>query len=148
MQRRSSKDSRRGFSLPEVLMALAVMALAVGVFGAAFPSATQAIARSKHIDMASDACQKQLDFYRQVGETSIELNHLPANTSQATVAFTPNAELPGATGSVVFRRVDTNYVETTTDTGRLRVDATVTWSGVGSDRGTVKLYTFIVEHAR
>jgi prepilin-type N-terminal cleavage/methylation domain-containing protein len=140
---------RRGFSLPETIMALVVMALAVGVFGAAFPSAGQAIARSKHIDMASDACQKQLDYYRQIGETSIELTYLPANTSTATVAFTPNGDLPGGgTGSVVFRRLDSSYNTTTADTGRLRVDASVSWTGVGSDRGTVTLSTLIVEHAQ
>lgn len=129
-------------------MALVVMALAVGVFGAAFPSASQAIARAKHIDQASDECQKALDYYRQIGETSIELSLLPAGASRATAAITPTTDLPGASGEVLFRRVDDSYAETTTDTGRLRVDATVRWSGVGSDRGEVTLTTLIVEHPR
>ena len=129
-------------------MALVVMALAVGVFGTAFPSAGQAIARSRHIDMASDAAQKRLDFYRQVGETSIELDHLPAGTSRATIEFNPGDELPGGSASVTFRRVDANYAETTADTGRLRADVVVRWAGVGSDRGEISLSTLIVEHPR
>lgn len=146
MLTRPLERRRRGFSLPETLMALAVMALAVGVFGAAFPTATQAIARSKHIDMASDACQKQLDFYRQVGETSMKLSVLPAGRRSTAVAFTPNSELPNATGSVTVTRVDASYAATTVESGRMRVDATVTWSGVGRDYGTVTLSTLVIEH--
>jgi prepilin-type N-terminal cleavage/methylation domain-containing protein len=135
--------ARRGFSLPEVLIALVVMALAVAVFGAAFPSASQAISRSKHIDMASDECQKQLDFYRQVGFNS--LPDIPSGASSLKQAFTPTPELPGAEGVIVFTWLDGNYAATTTPSKRVRVDATVTWSGVSSDKGSVTLTTLIVE---
>jgi prepilin-type N-terminal cleavage/methylation domain-containing protein len=139
---------RRGFTLPETLMAMVVMAAAVGIFGAVFPSASQAISRSKHIDMASDECQKQLDKYRQIGETAIELSYMPSGTSRYSMSFTPSSELPGATGSLVFRRVDTSYVETTSDTGRMRVDVSVSWRGVGRDRGTIGFTSLIVETPR
>ena len=135
--------AHRGFSLPETLIALIVMALAVGVFGAAFPSASHAISRAKHIDMASDECQKQLDLCRQVGFNSLPA--IPAGASRLIQYFTPTTELPGATGTMLYTRLDDNYSETTTATDRIRADATVTWSGVGSDRGSITLNTLIVQ---
>lgn len=134
---------RRGFTLPEIMLALLVMALTVATFAATFPGAGQAISRSKHIDQASDECQKQLDFYRNVSYNSLPA--IPAGVSSTSVTFVPSSELPGATGVVTFTHVDNNFNAVTTRTGRVRVDATVTWVGVGSDRGTQSLSTLIVE---
>ena len=49
------------------------------------------------------------------------------------------------TGTVTFTRVDSSFATTTTDTGRVRVDATVNWTGVGTDHGPVTLTTLITQ---
>lgn len=125
------------------MLALMVMALAVATFAATFPAAGQAIARSKHLDQASDACQQRLDFYRNV--TYRSLPAIPAGAASTTVAFTPPAELPGATGGVTFTHVDASFQPTTIRSGRIKADARITWAGTGSDRGSYTLSSLIIE---
>lgn len=125
------------------MLALLVMALTVAAFAATFPAAGQAIARSKHLDQASDACQQRLDFYRNVGYNSLPA--IPAGTQSTSVPFTPPAELPGATGAVVFTHVDASFQPTNLRTGLIKAEATITWAGAGSDRGSYTLSTLIIE---
>jgi type II secretory pathway pseudopilin PulG len=134
---------RRGFTLAEILTAVSIMMLATGIFTACFVPASQAMARAKHMDMATDACAHQIEFYRDVGYASLPA--IASGQSTTSVSFTPNSELPAGTGTVTFTRVDDNFAETTASTGRVRVDATVNWAGIGRDRGSYTLSTLIAE---
>lgn len=136
------RRARRGFSLPEVMLAIAIMGYAVAVFVGAFPASGNAISRSRHRDLAASACQQQLEFWRNIGYSSLPA--VPSGATGVTVSFTPPATLPRATGSVRFTRVDDSFRPTAADTGRVQVDATVSWERSGSDRGSVTLTTLIL----
>jgi prepilin-type N-terminal cleavage/methylation domain-containing protein len=141
--RRQRSGRRRGFTLTELMVVVLLMGLAIAIFSASFPAAGQSLYRSRHIDLAANACNQQLEFWRNVGYSSVP--PIPAGTSRLQQSFDPPAELPGATGTVVFTRLDGNYAETTQNTGRLRVDVSVSWAGSGNDRGTVSVTTLLVE---
>jgi prepilin-type N-terminal cleavage/methylation domain-containing protein len=137
------KRARRGFSLPEVMTASSIMVMAFTVFGAAFPACGQTQSRGRHLDIASNACQQRLDFFRQVGYSS-----LPAITegeSSVQESFTPPSHLPGAAGVIRFTRITESFAVTTENTARVRAEATITWSGAGSDRGTVTVTSIIAQ---
>jgi prepilin-type N-terminal cleavage/methylation domain-containing protein len=137
------RPHRRGFTIPEVLMALAITGFAVSIFGASFPACGRALSRSRHTDIASDACQQQLELYRQVGYDSLPA--IPAGSSSLKVQFAAPAGLPGATGAVTFTRLDSSFSATTQDTGRVRADAGVAWTGTGSDRGAITVTSLIAQ---
>lgn len=138
--RRQSR--RRGVSMAEVLLSMLVLGLAVMVFGASAPFSDRVLSTGRHVDVASDACQQQLDYYRSVGYASLPA--IPSGTNHLTLSFTPPASLPEATGSVTFTRVDDSFGTTSiTDTGRVRVDVTVNWTGVRADHGPITLTSLI-----
>lgn len=132
---------RRGFTLPEVSIALMIIAVTCIAFCSAFTAGRRAISRGRHIDQASDNCQEQLEFYRQVGYGSLPITAAQVSTQ---TSFTPNSSLPNASGSVTLTRVDDTFAAVTTDTGKIKVEATVTWSGIGADRGTVTVTGIVV----
>ena len=74
--------------------------------------------------------------------------HRLSNHSQTT-----NHQSPVDLGrrSLRVRRVDLagfkpayTYVETSTDTGRLRLDMTVTWQGIQNDKGSVTVSSLVL----
>jgi prepilin-type N-terminal cleavage/methylation domain-containing protein len=133
---------RRGFTLPEIMIALGVLAFAVTIFGTAFPTASRAVARSNNMDIAVNLCDHQLEVYRDGGYAACE----PATgQSTRTVTFTPPTTIPNGTGTVTFTRVDDSYQSTSAYTGRVLVEATVRWRGMGRDIGTVTLSTLVCE---
>lgn len=134
---------RRGFTLIEVMITLVCVAFAIAVFGAAFPSASQSIVRSRHRDAVANACHEQLEMWRNVGYNSLPT--IPTGTNSISQTFTPPSGLPPATGTVTFTRVNDSYSPTTTDTGRIRVDVAITWTGHGSNRGTVTVNSLIIQ---
>jgi len=141
-RRNRGRRRGRGFTLPEVMIALSIMAFAVSVFGASFPACAQTLSRSRNMDMATAACQQQLDYYREVGYFSLPAVQDGA-ASNTTVSFTPPSTLPAATGLLQFTMINSNLAPSTTDNQRLRVEATVTWAGRGSDRGSVTVTSII-----
>jgi prepilin-type N-terminal cleavage/methylation domain-containing protein len=140
---RQSGGSRRGFTLVEVIAALLIVGFAIIVFGASFPATSQAISRSRNTDLASDACQQQLEFWRNVGYSSLPA--IPGGQSSVTQSFTPPADLQQGAGTITFTRVDANFAVSTANTGRVRVDVTVSWDGRGVDQGSVTLTTLILQ---
>lgn len=130
---------RRGNSLVEAILAVMILAIAVPMFAASFPASSLAILRDRHADVATNACAEQNEFWRNVGYSS-----LPAITgSSLTQSFTPPSGLVNPSASVTFTRVDDSLQVSTTDTGRVRVTSTITWTGRGSDQGTVSLTTLL-----
>ncbi len=131
---------KRGVSLTEVMVSMCLLALAVLAFGASFPACSQQVMRARHEDLAVNACQKQLDYWRQVGYTSAPL---ASGVSSAKVSFTPPTDLTNATGYTYLVRVDGNFSTTTAESGLLKIVTTVTWSGSGRDKGSVSLTSLI-----
>jgi prepilin-type N-terminal cleavage/methylation domain-containing protein len=142
MLRQFRKRARRGFTLPEVMLALGVLAFAVSIFGTAFPTASRAVARSNNMDTAVNLCDHQLEIYRDGGYTACEP---AAGQSTRTVSFTAPPTIPNGTGTVTFTRVDDSYQPTSTYTGRVLVQASVSWRGTGRDLGTVTMSTLVCE---
>ncbi len=133
---------RRGFTLTEVSAAMLVVGFAVAMFGAAFPACGQTISRGRHTDTATNACQQQLDFWRQVGYASLPA--IADGRSAVQQSLTAPTALPNATGSLTFSRVGEDFAAATSETGRVRVDVSITWRGTGSDRGTVSLTSLLL----
>src|SRR5438552_143451 len=121
------RRSGRGFSLPETMVAAVILGFAGMIFSAACPSTSQVLLRGRSTDLASDACQQQLEFWRDIGYASLPA--IPAGSRSVSRAFTPPASLAQATGTVTFTRLDDAWAETTADAGRVRVDAAVAWGG-------------------
>ena len=143
MDTKRSVRRRRGFTLTEIMIVVLLMGMAIAIFSASFPAAGQSLYRSRHTDIASDACQQQLDFWRNVGYGSVPA--FANGASKVKQSFTTPSELPGGSASITFVRVNSDYGETTADTGRLRVDATVSWAGSGNDRGAVTQTTLLLQ---
>lgn len=141
--RSSFPNTRRGFTLTEAIIAMVLLSLVMVVFGASFPYASQTITRGRHMDLASNACQAQLEVYRNAGYNSCPA--IATGSSSTKVSFTPPSDLTGATGTVQFTRVTDSFSTTTVETGRMKVEAQITWKGFGLDKGTVTLTTLIVE---
>lgn len=133
--------TRRGTTLAEVLIALFIAAMAVTVFGTAMPFAAEWVSRSRLTDVATNACEPQIEYWRDIGYGS--LPSIPSGNSSTSQAFTPPSALSGATGTVTFTRLTDSLTASTSDTGVVKVDATVVWTGTGHDGGTVTLTTLI-----
>jgi prepilin-type N-terminal cleavage/methylation domain-containing protein len=140
---RNRPNRRRGFTLTELMVVVVLMGLAIAVFAASFPAAGQSIYRSRHMDIAGNSCNQQIEFWRNVGYGSMPA--FPQGASKVTQTFTPSTELPGATGTVSFTRVDDTFAATTADTGQVRIEVAVSWSGSGNDRGTVSVTSLLVQ---
>jgi prepilin-type N-terminal cleavage/methylation domain-containing protein len=140
---RQRQRARRGFSLVETMVAVVLLGFATIVFGTALPAASQAMSKGRNSDLATDACQQRLEFYRNVGYNSLPT--IPTGASQTSVTFTPPSAMGPATGTVTFTRVDDGFNASTTDTGRVRVEARIVWNGgSGARGGTVTVTTLIL----
>jgi type II secretory pathway pseudopilin PulG len=139
---RGKKRSRRGSTLIEAMVALSVTGLAIATFATAFPFAGNSISRSRQSEIATNGCQLQLEYWRDIGYASLPV---PADTRSVSRSFSPPAGLNSATGTVTFTRVTDAMVPTTSDTGSIRVDATIHWSGTGRDGGDVTLTSLVVQ---
>jgi hypothetical protein len=127
----------------ETMIAVLMLAFAMTVFGASLPSTSQVLLRSRSSNVAIDACQQQLENWRNIGYSSLPA--FPSGSGTMTQSFTPPTEIgQGATGTVTFRRVNASYATTTTDTGRVLVEATITWGGSGIRGSSVTLTTLML----
>jgi type II secretory pathway pseudopilin PulG len=132
---------RRGFTILETMITTMLLAFAAMVFGAASPMTSRVLLRGRNSDLSVDACQKQLELWRNVGYNSLPA--IPSGASSLTRSFTPPAELAQGTGTVIFTRVDPTWTETTVDTGRVRVDVIITWGGTALRGGRTVLTSLI-----
>lgn len=131
------KRYRRGFTIVEAMTAAVVAGLAVTMFTAAFPSCSQWVLRSGHLDAATNGCARQAEYWRGVGYNAITA--IPPGESTATQTWTPPSELPNATAQTVFTYLDSSMSPTTVSQGRCKVEVTVTWTGNGGDKGSVSV---------
>jgi hypothetical protein len=125
------------------MVVVLLMGLAIAVFSASFPAAGQSLYRSRHMDIAGNVCNQQLEFWRNVGYGSAPA--IPQGSTSVKQSFSPSAELPGGAGTVTFTRVDDSFNATTADTGQLRVEVSVSWNGSGNNRGTVNVTSLLVQ---
>src|SRR5437868_2502150 len=75
------KRSRHGFTLGEVVIATTVVALGVLAFSAVFPAGARALSRARHRDMAAQAAQEELEYWRSVGYIQFQSIVLPGANS-------------------------------------------------------------------
>jgi hypothetical protein len=120
----------------EALTAAVVAGLAIMLFTAAFPSCSQWVLRSGHVDAATNGCSKQTEYWRGIGYGGLPTSGGAASVEQT---WTPPSELPNATAKTKFTLVDASLSPSAVDMGRCKVEATVTWVGTGSDKGSVTL---------
>jgi type II secretory pathway pseudopilin PulG len=132
---RVRRQRRKGFSLTETLVAVLITAITLIAFGTMFPSSSRLVQRSRCEDLATRACQSQLEFYREAGYAS--LPNIRAGTSEATVTFTPPSDLPLARGTIRFSNADSSFAASSATTGRVRIDATISWHTSGEVRRSV-----------
>lgn len=111
--------------------------LAVSLFTAAFPSCSQWVLRSGHLDAATNGCSRQTEYWRGAGYDA--LPGIPNGASSVSQTWTPPAELPNGTATSVFTRVDASMAPSSVETGRCKVEVTANWNGTGSDKGSVSI---------
>ncbi|MCC2668965.1 MAG: hypothetical protein K0Q72_1436 [Armatimonadetes bacterium] len=142
LTRAGIRSKRRGTTLIEAMVALAVTGMAIATFATAFPFASSNISRSRQSEVATNACQLQLEYWRDVGYASLPL---PAGTQSLSQPFTPPSGLNGGTATVAFTRVTDTMTPTSVDTGSIRVQATIRWTGTGRDGGEVTLTSLVAQ---
>ena len=136
------QKQRRGTTLVEAMVALGVTGMAIATFATAFPFASSTVSRSRQSEIASNSCQLQLEYWRDMGYASLPLS---AGTQTVSQYFTPPTGLNKATGTVKFTRVTDTMTATSQDTGSVRVDATIQWNGTGRDGGEVTLTSLVAQ---
>lgn len=119
------------------MVAILLLTFTTAIFAAAYPITSQILLAGRNCDLASDACQRQLEFWRNVGFAS--LPSIPVGASRITRTFTAPASLAQGAGLVTFSRINSTWGETTEDTGRMRVDVVVTWGGRGIRGGRIPM---------
>jgi hypothetical protein len=109
------------------------------------------MSKGRHEDLAVGACYAELEARRLKGCDNIPSGANEVKLTGASLLCTLPADLPNATGTLRVRRValagfkpSFTYVETSTDTGRLRLDMTVTWQGVKNDKGSVTVSSLVL----
>lgn len=123
------------------MLAFFLLSLLLFGFSPILLSANLAIKRGQSLERTTESAQREIEARRQAGFDA--LPDITGNATSATESFAPAADLPEEAGEVVVTRVDANLNPTTTESGRRRVEVTVSWSGSGSDRGTVTLTTLM-----
>jgi Tfp pilus assembly protein PilV len=140
---RQSTRSRRGVTLSEVLIGVLITAMSTVTFASVNISSYQAVARSQHLELATQIAHEELEVCRQAGYAGLPT--IPTGRKSVTSDLATPTTLPDATAKVVYTRVDASLNPSTTATGRRRVDVTVTWDGSGNDRGSVTLTTLMTQ---
>ena len=139
----SRRTKRRGASFLEVMIAVLIMGFAASMFATVFPAMAQSIVKDRHQDVAANACQAQLEYWRNVGYSSLPT--IVTGSSSTSQSFTAPTDLPTGSGSTTFTRITSSYSSTTTDTGLIQVSSSCSWQGTGRDLGTVTLTTLLAE---
>ena len=105
----------------------------------------------EHLDACCRLLQTIVDPKRRVdawrGELAAEVGDVRSQRpgERAARRFPPPAALPNAAAFLRFTPVTDGLTPAQAETGRLRVDARVEWSGEGPDRGVVTLTTLLAD---
>ena len=140
----NNRLGRRGFTITELMVTLVLIGFAFTILGATFPTAMQILYKSRHMDDANISSQNQVEAYRAAGYGSIK-TYVAAGSSSGTGPSFTCSDLPRPVGTITFTKVDANYAATTSDTGRIRIDATTKWTGSGLDKGSVTVTSLIIQ---
>ena len=134
----------RGVSLLETIVSLFIATLSIATLSATFSTGGRAVTVSRHREEAANACSAELDARRRQGYTPLS-SRIASGASTATTTFAttlPN-DLPNPQATLTLQRIDSTFASTPTDTGRVRMDAQLSWGGIGNDRGTVTLTALV-----
>src|SRR2546425_139058 len=134
---------QRGFTLVEVIIGCVIVALMFLTFVPAYLSSEQAIRRGQNKELATQSARQELESWRLQGYVAVSA--LIGAQSSRTLSFTPSNSLPQVTGQDTFTRVDTNLLPVSTESGRIRVAATVAWNRSNTDSGSVTLTTLFTD---
>lgn len=138
----AGRAMRRGFTLLETMVAILLLTFTTAIFAAVYPVTSQILLAGRNCDLASDACQQQLEFWRNVGYASLPT--IPTGASRISRTFAAPTSLAQGAGMVTFSRIDAGWAETTEDTGRMRVDVVITWGGRGIRGGRIPMTAVLV----
>jgi type II secretory pathway pseudopilin PulG len=134
----------RGSSLIEVLIGVWILALTILAVLAADIAGSQTLRKSQAIQISTQAARALLDNYRGRGYDG--LPPIPTGTRSVSLVVPAPDRLPAGTGTVVITRVDESDQPTLVENGRRRIEALFSWTGRGSDRGSVKLVTLMARY--
>lgn len=135
---RPTRHSQKGFTLPELLLAVSLLVLCAILFAAAFPTSTRSRVRADHRSKAVSLAMREMEAIRDAGYTQIStysslyssqlVDSYPSTTPYSCTNVSLNSgqsianSLPSGTGAV--------YV-TTQSPDMLLVTVTVNWQDVG-----------------
>jgi len=121
----------------EVLAGLFATAVAVAAFVPASVGSRSILSRTRHKELATLAASAILDANRAAGYNALALG----TYTVANLPTQPDLINMSATETVIL--VDSSLQATGTDTGRKRVDVTVSWTNKGKDKGSVTVTSLI-----
>jgi hypothetical protein len=133
---RSSRPTRRGSGLLEVVIATFMVMAALSVFSALFPPATGTIKLTKWRGAAVRSCATEIEQIR-ASSYSVVNARIPGDAAEYEAAFSPTGDLPQGRGVLRYRRVlfNGNRLDTWTPGGRradgIEVTATAFWKNAG-----------------
>ena len=141
---------RAGFSMPEVLMALAILIIVLFAMGSAFPAASRTMARAHERDIAADSAHRELEYWRAVRYPVIH-QHLGQKKSETLQLRYPlPASLTNGSGSVSITRAGTDFGDSTgadgEDTGRVRITVTISWKTPRGKDGSIKMTSIVADN--
>lgn len=107
----------------------------------AHTKARESIRSSNFLGLATEACEEQLEHWRDAGYGRLPL--IPEGVCAVSWGFGPLEELPGARALMVLSRVNDGLLVSREESGRRRLDARVIWVEDGTSR-QVNLATFLL----
>ena len=130
-------SKRRAFSLLEIMLSLFAIGIAISAFVPASLNSRKMVVHDRRKELATTVAGAVLDQERALGYTNLALGSsaLPAGFSQP--------DLPHFSGSIMTGLLDSSLNSTATDSGRKKVDVTVSWDDKRKDKGSITVSTII-----
>lgn len=132
------KSKKQGFTLPEAIIAAAVLGIAVVIIMQAFPAGLKTSSLSRKTTVAVNLAQSSIE-----GTTSQSFDDISSVVKQRV------SNDPGSPFYDFYKQIDVTFVDsslndTVDDTGLKKIIATISWSEQGSEK-QVQVPTLISE---
>jgi prepilin-type N-terminal cleavage/methylation domain-containing protein len=134
--------ANEGFTLVEVLIAMALMAIGIAATLGVFGGSGRATASAQRLDIASEQAQGVLDSLSKMDYSKLGLTSTPATS---TDPLNPNNRVSGTTLTIRSGLQESFVLSSDSGQSAAAVDPTPTTFAVGTGDGTVtgKLYRYI-----
>ena len=141
---------RAGFSMPEVILALAILLIVLFAMGSAFPAASRTMARAQERDIAADSAHRELEYWRAVRYPMIHQYLGGEQKITVNLKYPLPEALTNGAGTVLITRAGSDFGDSTEaqgeDTGRVRITVSISWKTPRGNPGSIKLTTIVADN--